>query len=261
MYYTKIDNNKFSLDKQYIDPLTGNQTTFPIIGKNIGIKVHPDFNKNGEIKQNNKLPRELALVGGNLIVDYIYLDTDERIRFAKSNHEFLIDQLQYAGSKTITNNSTTTQLSFSHPVKEIVWVSQLNNISRGILNDKFNYRNNYYVNEIENKGVNIINKSTILLNGHTRFMEREGDYFNWVQPYDRHKIAPSTGIYVYSFSLYPEDKQPSGSCNMSKIDDIKIKIDFDGTITSTNTVDLRIYAINYNVLRIIHGLGGLAFSN
>jgi hypothetical protein len=261
MYYTKIensDNKKFSLDKQHIDPITGYQTTFPIIGKKYGIRVHP---KNDEIKQNNKLSRELALVSGNLIVDYIYLDTDERIRFAKSSHEFLIEQLQFSGSKTISNNSIVSQLSFNHPVKEIIWVSQLNNISRGYLNDKFNYKNNYYIDEVDNKGVNIIKKTTLLFNGHTRFMEREGDYFNWVQPYERHKIAPSIGIYVYSFSIYPEDKQPSGTYNMSKIDDIKIKIDYDGTITSINTVDLRIYAINYNVLRIIHGLGGLAFSN
>lgn len=263
LYYTKIDrfeNKKFSELSGNINEI-GNNTTTPIKGLKSGLSVYPDPNKEGEIKLNNKLSRELALSGGNLIVDYIYLDTEERIRFAKSSHEFLIEQLQYPGSKIISNNNILSQLSFNHPIKEIVWVSQLNNISDGFLNDKFNYSNDYFIDELNNRGVNIVKKATILLNGHTRFMEREGNYFNWIQPYERHKIAPSTGIYVYSFSIYPEDKQPSGSCNMSKIDDIKLKIEYDGTINSSNTVNLRVYMTNYNVLRIIHGLGGLAFSN
>ena len=264
MYYTKIENTEtkqFSLNEGFSDPVTGDLSTYPIVGKKSGFSVHPDPNKKGEIKQKNKLSRELALSDGYLVVDYIYLDTEERVRLAKSSNEFLIEQLQYPGSKTISNNSILSQLSFNNPVKEVVWVSQLNNISNGILNEKFNYKNDYFIDELKGRGVNIISKATILLNGHTRFMEREGNYFNWVQPYERHMKAPSTGIYVYSFSLYPEDKQPSGSCNMSKIDDIKIQIEYDGTINSTNTVDLRVYMTNYNVLRIIHGLGGLAFSN
>lgn len=258
LYYTKIENSD---NNKFIGSITCDQTTIPIVGKRSGLSVHPDPDKQGETKQNNRLGRELTLSDGYLIVDYIYLDTKERIRFAKSNHEFLIEQLQFHGSHTISNNNVLSQLSFNHPVKEIVWVSQLNNISKGLLNDKFNYKNDYCVDESIDRGTNIIKKAQILLNGQTRFMEREGNYFNWIQPYEKYKTAPSTGIYVYSFSLYPEQKQPSGSCNMSKIDDIKMRIEYDGTINSTNTVDLRVYMTNYNVLRIIHGLGGLAFSN
>lgn len=255
LYYTKIDNSKsFSTETNFIDPLSGNLSTYPIIGKKTGYKVFPSNNLI-ETKLNNKLVKELSITNSYILIDYIYLDTDERMRFAQTNHEFLIEQVQFPSSKTTASNNILSQLAFNNPVKEIVWVAPLNNIAYGYLNDKFNYTNNYVDNE------NIIKESTILLNGHKRFQERSGNYFNWVQPFERFKKAPSTGIYVYSFSLFPEDCQPSGSCNMSKIDDIKIQIKFDGTLNSDNTADLQIYMVNYNVLRIIHGLGGLAFSN
>lgn len=254
LYYTKIDNTKeFSTENLYINPLSGNLMTYPIIGKKTGYIVYPKNNK--EIKLNNKLVKELSITNSYILVDYIYLDSEERMRFAQTNHEFLIEQVQFPNSKTISSNNILSQLAFNNPVKEIIWVAPLNNIVYGFLNDKFNYTNNYTDND------NIIKESTILLNGHKRFQERDGNYFNWIQPYECHKVAPSTGIYVYSFSLFPEDNQPSGSCNMSKIDDIKIQIKFDGSLNSNNTAELRIYMVSYNVLRIIHGLGGLAFSN
>jgi hypothetical protein len=264
LYYTKlIDTNGYnmSINKNFSDPITGERTTTPIIGKQSCVNVFPDPNKEGEIKLKNILDKPLSIANGYLVVDYIYLDTEERNRFAKSNHEFLIQQVQYPGEKIITNNSILCNLSFIHPVKEMIWVVQLNNISNGQLNEKFNYSNDFFKDEVNNRGINIIKKASLLLNGHARFQEREGNYFNWVQPYERHKRSPSTGINVYSFSLFPEENQPSGSCNMSKIDDIKIKIEFDGTISSNNTASIRVYMINYNVLRIIHGLGGLAFSS
>ena len=109
------------------------------------------------------------------------------------------------------------------------------------------------------------------LNGHDRFAEREGDYFNFVQPYQHHNASPSTGINVYSFAIRPEEHQPSGSCNFSRIDNAVLNLTltrdtFQTTQNSSDAVDqtsalVRVYAINYNVLRIMSGMGGLAYSN
>ena len=246
LYYTKIIDNP---EKQFIKKN-------PIIGYKTGLCVFPDPRKTGEVKLKNALPRrrELTIGPSHLLVDYVYLDTKERIKFIETSHEYLIEQLQFSGKKTIYDNYHIEQLSFSHPTKEIVWVTPLVNLTDGFLKDMFNYSND------KDRCNNIVSKATILLNGQERFAPREGNYFNWVQPYERHTRGPEQGIYVYSFAIFPEDKQPSGSCNMSKIDDLKLLLEFDGSVNLMNMVHLRVYAVNYNILRIIHGLGGLAFS-
>lgn len=261
MYYIKVEDNEkaFSNEQNYVDVLTGNLVSTPIIGSKTNFEIYPDLTLGKEQKINNTI-RDLTITSSWLVVNYIYLDTKERMRFAKSSHEFIIEQLQYAGSKTISGNSAVVHLGFNHPTKEIVWVAQLNNLKDGFLKEKFNYKNDFLIDERNNRGVNIIKNTTILLNGQKRFEDRRGNYFNWLVPYERHKRGASTGIYVYTFSLYPEQIQPSGSCNMSKIDDVIMNLEFDGTVSPANSVDLRVYMTNYNVFRIIYGLGGLVFS-
>ena len=100
------------------------------------------------------------------------------------------------------------------------------------------------------------------LNGQDRFSEREGSYFNHVQPYQHHTRNPDTGINVYSFALRPEEQQPSGTCNFSRIDNATLQLVLsNATVGGTNTAKVRVYATNYNVLRIMSGMGGLAYSN
>ena len=100
------------------------------------------------------------------------------------------------------------------------------------------------------------------LNGQDRFSEREGSYFDVVQPYQCHTRAPDTGINVYSFSLRPEEHQPSGSCNFSRIDNAVLQLVLSsGTVSGTNTAKVRVYAVNYNVLRVMSGMAGVAYSN
>jgi hypothetical protein len=123
----------------------------------------------------------------------------------------------------------------------------------------------------------------IQLNGQDRFTEREGSYFNFVQPFQHHTSTPATGINVYSFALKPEDLQPSGSCNFSRIDNAVLNltltpatffttvVSFDSGMSANGAVggsadkqtsaNVNIYATNYNVLRIMSGMGGLAYSN
>jgi hypothetical protein len=174
-------------------------------------------------------------MSASLYVDYIYLDTDERRRFAQVSHEYLIEQLQFTGDESAT---TKIKLNFNHPVKELVWVEQLDATKVG------DYTTSY-------------TEAKLQLNGHERFSVRKPSYFQLVQPYQHHEHIPSKkGINVYSFALKPEEHQPSGTCNMSRIDNATLNLD---GIHSDNTV--KVFAVNYNVLRVMSGMGGLAYSN
>ena len=194
--------------------------------------------------------------GLSLYCDYIYLDTDERRRFAQGAHEYLIEQVQ---EQTI-HKSGAQKLGFNHPVKELIWTT---NNSTG---------------------------AQLKLNGHDRFSKRPAEYFELQQPYDYHthcprqnlpmrarisegefiQQLPDPGIHltrtartsndthnigVYSFALKPEEHQPSGTCNFSRIDSAELTL--EGSSVSEGTI----YAVNYNVLRIMSGMGGLAYSN
>ena len=111
-------------------------------------------------------------------------------------------------------------------------------------------------------GENPVVTAKLQLNGQDRFSEREGTYFDLVQPYQHHTRNPDTGINVYSFALRPEEHQPSGTCNMSRIDNASLQLVVSSNaIGGTATAKVRVYATNYNVLRVMSGMGGLAYSN
>ena len=111
-------------------------------------------------------------------------------------------------------------------------------------------------------GQNPVVTAKLQLNGQDRFSEREGTYFDLVQPYQHHTRNPDSGINVYSFALRPEEHQPSGSCNFSRIDNATLQLVLsNATVQGTNTAKVRVYATNYNVLRVMSGMGGLAYSN
>ncbi len=219
-----------------------------------------------------------GLVACSLYVDYIYLDTEERRRFAQVAHEYLIEQLQFTGTESVTSTSNKIQLSFNHPCKELIWVVQ--NPSYVDCYAKTNAPWRYTDSKLGNPTM----VAKIQLNGQDRFTEREGSYFNFVQPYQHHTNTPATGINVYSFALKPEDLQPSGSCNFSRIDNAVLnmtltpatfktyietypKTDFpssgwaDTATSNQSSANVNVYATNYNVLRIMSGMGGLAYSN
>ena len=93
------------------------------------------------------------------------------------------------------------------------------------------------------------------MNGQDRFSEREGSYFSLVQPYQCHTRNPDEGINVYSFALRPEEHQPSGTCNFSRIDNATLQLVLSNAcVEGTKTAKVRVYATNYNVLRIMSGI-------
>jgi hypothetical protein len=309
-----------------------------------------------------------SLRAASLYVDYIYLDTDERRRFAQVSHEYLIEQLQFTGDESVHSTSNKIKLNFNHPCKELVWVVQpdsnvdltstrnfggpqyfnytdqvdptyytgtpsdplgggmagagaadplnlhalslasaaVNNTGLGASqpsNTAYPAAGGYQTPEgtgvaetegavghaiteargqgfaglqysdffggnfganlgVFDAGKNPVVAAKLQLNGHDRFSEREGRYFNLVQPYQHHENVPATGVNVYSFGLKPEEHQPSGTCNMSRIDNATLHLTLSREAVKGNrTCKVRVYATNYNVLRIMSGMGGLAYSN
>ena len=209
----------------------------------------------------------ISLSDANLWVDYVFLDTDERRRFAQLSHEYLIEQLQFTGTDTMTSSASAdsmkpVRLNFNHPCKELIWAVKKNNTGTQIP-----FWNNFSTAESENANTTANNYSNssnptmqakIMLNGNDRFATRKGDYFSLVQPYQHHENTPDenhNGINVYSFALKPEEHQPSGTLNMSRIDTAVL------SLSSSVAGTIHVYAVNYNVLRILSGMGGLAYSN
>lgn len=335
---------------------------------------------------------KISIKDTNLLVDYIYLDTEERRRFAQVGHEYLIEQLQWNGTELAQHDIQRYQLDFNHPTKELFWVMKNGNYitgkeflyysnedewslidaSRTIVEKSiaigedptditdgtwvevpantvqtvgtFNVTNDsmsdVYINpesvkigdygitdkikadifiddsedisienieteltirdisipvalmddtrfnvcdpkvyQFNNYGilidgtVNPVQYALLQLNGHDRFDRREGAYFNYVQPQQHHENTPRDGVNVYSFALYPEEHQPSGTSNLSRIDRSDLTIWFHDptnitvlgiSLPSLNLINpdnrVFIYGLNYNILRIIAGLAGLAYT-
>jgi len=211
---------------------------------NITFKAFADLH----VKTGGDLSKTPSLEA-SLFVDYIYLDTDERRQFAQVQHEYLIEQLQFTGAESIAGQGAyKSKLALNHPCKELIWV----------IRDSAGAGSGNLDPEVTNGSPSdyvAVRTAKLQLNGQDRFSERKGEYFNLVQPYQHHTCIPSDGIYVYSFALNPEQHQPSGTVNMSRIDNATLHINADGA------GNLHVFAVNYNVLRIMAGMGGLAYSN
>jgi hypothetical protein len=314
------------------------------------------------------------LVNASLFVDYVYLDAEERKKFATSSHEYLIEQVQFTGDESITGIAPRPRLNFNHPCKALYWVLKLgkyttgqkylaygadinavrmqatkrfvlamatytagntldlsgNNLKTALsssalvngltLAQKFANARAVAVSserlDVENivitgdllsaedvslpiatifasgnitgvtrtslgdgaaaqdvavrdwanygtsldRTINPINKVLLQLNGHDRFSQRDGNYFNYVQPWQHHTNTPSDGVNMYSFALNPEEHQPSGTCNMSRIDNATLNLELKAG-TPVDDTKLAVYALNFNIFRVLAGMGGLAYSN
>ena len=165
----------------------------------------------------------------SLWVDYIFLDKDERRRFARTSHQYLIEQLQRNEIKKKTENI----LNFNYPVKELIWKEGENNITD--------------------------TNWTLNFNGKDRFIKRPTKYFTRTQVWQHHTgyggVTIPDSIAVYSFSIKPESHQPTGVCNFTRIDEVKLLSDLELTNEGT------IYAVNYNILKIMSGMAGVSYIN
>ena len=245
--------------------------------------------------------------------NYVYLDTDERRKFAQNQHEYLIEQVQRQ-QETLSGDGQTSKnvrLNFNHPVKELVWCFPCGNGTPcTIVSDPTDTSGPWGNFSAAGKVVRFTGSSSdgvpttpfhqprdcdgiiriqgtadedasavfsshtapieevngplsnfkLQLNGHDRFAAQSSQYFNKVQPAFHHSGAPCAGVYCYSFALKPENHQPSGSCNFSRIDNATAVVQRITGLGGSNST-LNMYAVNYNVLRIMSGMGGLAYSN
>ena len=202
---------------------------------------------------------DAAIGSVELLVDYYYLDTDERRRFAQVSHEYLIEQVQHTGTVSLAVGSSATKnvkLNFNHPVKELVW----------------------RIEDASDTNLAYVNTAKLQLNGHDRFRALDGDYFLNVQSLQHHTGVSGVllgsaasraracgdyntgggGVYSYSFAIKPEEHQPSGTCNFSRIDNATLQLTYTVAGSARN---LWVFAHGYNVLRVMSGMGGLAYSN
>jgi len=258
--------------------------------------------------------------------NYVYLDTEERRRFAQKGHEYLIEQVQHTGGDSIAAGASTEsspaliRLSFNHPVKEFIWCYQNPNASAtSQFNAMWNFSSNtanvnlttnvaafanttnyllphlvgvphLFSNTVTGTALNGSSANVfwveegssiagqvevgplyqfkLVLNGQDRFAAQAGKYFNSYQPLVYHTGTPYPGIYVYSFALKPEEHQPTGTCNFSRIDNAQVSVNLKASSFGTGFANptfqgctQKLFAINYNILRIQSGMGGLAFSN
>jgi hypothetical protein len=263
--------------------------------------------------------------------NYVFLDTEERRRFAQKGHEYLIEQVQHTGGDTLPQNVTetsaaTVRLSFNHPVKELCWVYQNSQFPSSALNALWNFTSNVAnVNVTVSAAVlantatairttelgspqillsNVVNVSNVvlstqigaspllpgsatfalnawteegaaigsvaqqgglevgplhqfklILNGQDRFKEQFGKFFNQLQPFYHHSGNPYPGIYSYSFALHPEEHQPTGTCNFSRIDNAQVQLWLKNRGESSAAYIQKLFAVNYNILRIQSGMG------
>ena len=225
----------------------------------------------------------------SLWADYMFLDTEERKSFAQNPHEYLIETVQENVDNVTQNQTDSVRLTFNHPVKELIWVYSNGDNSFGDYNGGITH------NFQDTRGVRACGptvSATLRLNGQDRFANRNREYFTQVQPYQHHTGSPreggcgaanavvaaatapvtlntalnasgqgsdTTGIHCYSFALKPEEHQPSGTCNFSRIDNAELAVTNATTLGTKTTI--KVYAHGYNVLRVASGMGGLAYSN
>ncbi len=222
------------------------------------------------------VPDNLSIINTNLEVEYIFLEDDERKKFAKDNHQYLIEQVQvYSTSLTSrgkrpdpTDQNKDTRipelfhrviLDFNHPVKELIWVLQ----NQTVLslypyggNEWFNFSTDSYRN-IDTIEEEPMTDCKIVFEGKDRIDYKPAKYFRTVVPYEVHTRTPNNYIYCYSFSNHPEQYQPSGSCNFSRIDDQELYMHI-----SEKLIDpmINVFAVNYNILNIAGGMAGVEYS-
>jgi hypothetical protein len=193
--------------------------------------------------------------------DFVHLDIEERRRFVANAHEYLIEQIQYTPSVSVDSTATVIQvpMEFNHPLREIFWVVQRNNAVAA--NQWFNYTSLTTGESSPNGLQNLITTALLRIEGYDRFDIRNADYFRLVQPFQYHTVIPIEDyIYMYSFAIKPEDVQPSGSMNASRLDTIRLQLELNNAVVpARGPANVRIYGLNHNILRIVDGFGGLLF--
>jgi hypothetical protein len=235
----------------------------------------------------------------SLSSDFIYLEKDERLKFAGLHQEYLVEYLQNStdiiiNKNNIPNNQLMVKLHFNNNCKYIVWFEKTkqNETNKKWLiygyniNDytlakpttqmqitNFNYIDPNYTPLLSNGKLaypvindrkSIFTKATIMFNGEKRMNTMHRSYYEYVEALSNTTGLLPEGVSMYSFALYTNMMQPSGSVNLSKIDDFMIFYEIDPVFRQivencNESASLRIYAVTQNILRYLSGMCGRAF--
>jgi hypothetical protein len=280
LYYHKITENKLlsipisqdfdvnntTLVTQLLNSSQGKK--YAIIGKTTNYSLFAQLNSYTTTVSSSTRLKNLNLLNAFLLIDYYYLDDEERFRFSRSKHDYIIEQLFYTPAIEIDDISRNVSVSLDNPCKYMIWTVQMKYIYNS--QDYFNYSNSYQNKKFNDEnydvdigapiGDNLVLQSTILCNGNERLSFRDNKYFEYIQKFQNCKFSPQVGINMYSYSLYPfEPVQPSGTFNTSQIDNIEVKLKLDSIVNINNVALFKCYGVCVNILRIINGLGALMF--
>jgi hypothetical protein len=246
IYYNKLDGN-------FLVPINLNDQNYAIIGSitlfvtnivpsSLVVIDEPYFRFNTP-----------SILEAYLLVNYIYLDNEERFAFLNKSHEYLIPIVSNISKVTHSYTNSSFKIPFTNPNKIIFWMAQLNsNIN---INDIFNYT----LYPISEKHENIIEQNTILINSIPRMEPNSVEFYTNLQIYLNNFVSSSPGINMFSFSLNPNDYQPSGSLNFSQIDDAYIQIKVNKNISYNKSITTGCYGLQNNIFKVSNGLGGLGY--
>lgn len=264
-----IDEEDY-INNNFINLLKSNETEYKILGKSSGYSTYVEVGSSATTYTtllSSTIIRNINFDSAFIVVDYYYLDEDERYKFAQAKHDYIIEQLFYTPSTILDNISHDVLITVDNPCKLMVWITQL--ASNYTSKDYFNYTDTYQrklfssdmydVKIGDPVGSSLIKEETILFNGMPRLSMRTSDYFDKIQIYQHTNYDISTGINMYSFGLYPLMTQPSGTCNMSQISDLTVSMKLTSKINERNKALFRAYCLTYGVLRIINGLAAPIF--
>ena len=237
LYYTPITNEKFT-NHTMIRAVQSDYLMYPAINA-MTVSIH------------RRSLKKIKLKECVLLVDYIYLDDEERTKFAQMKHDYLIEQLYLTPTIELDGVNSKVRLDINHPCKLTVWLAQLNYVANH--NDRFNYTDSH-IHNMDTKS--LIVSESIKLNSQTRTIEQSHAYYEYIQSFQYAINALPPGCGMYSYAMLPFDAIPSGTTNMSQIELIDIYLKINKCVNDMK-INFRSYSLCYNILRIDNGLCAL----
>ena len=207
---------------------------------------------------------DLSIRNAYLLIDYIYLDKEERTKFFNNKHEYVIEQVYFSGNKILKNLNNKINMEVVNPCKWMVFMGQLSYYTNPNVNDFFNYKTTF-IRNLKNEIIAepLIKEANITLNSNQNNQIFDMKFYSRLMPFLYFpRTFKTDGFGIYTYSLYPiTPSQPSGSINMSLFNNISINQSFNIVDRNYNNFIFKSYFVTHNVLRIYHGVCGLVFSN
>lgn len=288
LYYTSIDTDRLTGVPYDDDTTSLTDTTrrtilatpradkYAIKGVSSDFSVKPDLGVKS-ISVHRRSLKNVKIKECYILANFVYLDDDERSRFAQNKHDYLIEQLYFTPNTPIEGTNPKIKLDIDQPCKLMVWIAQLDYIQN--FNDRFNYTDSHIYKKSydvghndpskfklfespkinETVGSSLINDAVINLNSQTRITKRSASYYEQIQAFQHSTNTLPKGACMYSYSLFPFETYPSGTTNMSQIELIEIILKMNYRVNVNQKAKFRAYALCYNVWRVDNGLSSPVF--